>query len=185
MNKQLKSALLVLSEINEPLTTKELVEIGSQKWYLEISWKTPNDSMASVISHDIKYKNEKSYFIRVSAWKFILNPFMKNEIDKKIWEIKKDIHRQSDINIIETWNNNKSYTEDELELIFSLPPTKDNCKKLAKILWRTEHAIEQQYQWGMLSDKMIEEKNIQSNTNWNKNMPCRVVSKRLGWVRTY
>jgi len=86
---------------------------------------------------------------------------------------------------IEIWNNNKPYTEDELELIFSLPPTKDNCRKLAKILWRTEHAIEQQYQWAMLSDKMIEEKNIQNNTNWNKNMPCRVVAKKLWWIRTY
>lgn len=185
MNKQLKSAIIVLNEIQEPLTSKELVEIGSKKWYLEITWKTPNDSMSSVISHDIKYKNEKSYFIRVSAWKFILNPFMKNEIDKKIVEIKREIDKQNFLNIVEVWNNNKPYTEEELELIFSLPPTKDNCRKLAKILWRTEHAIEQQYQWAMLSDKMIEEKNIQNNTNWNKNMPCRVVAKKLWWIRTY
>ena len=82
-------------------------------------------------------------------------------------------------------NKNKPYSVEELELIFSLPPTNENVKKLAKILWRTENGITQQYQWAMLSDAMIEEKNIKHKTNWDKNMPCRRVSKKMGWIRTF
>lgn len=81
--------------------------------------------------------------------------------------------------------NKWKYTTDELELIFSLCPTKDNVKKLAKILNRTERAIEQQYQWAMLSDKAIDIKNKENDTNWNKNMKCREISKKLWWIRTY
>lgn len=79
----------------------------------------------------------------------------------------------------------KTYTEDELEIIFSLPPTKENVKKLAKLLWRTEYWITQQYQWAMLSDKQIELKNKEFNTKWNKDMPCRKIAKKLWRIQTY
>lgn len=87
--------------------------------------------------------------------------------------------------IIPPKNKNKPYSIEELELIFSLPPTHENIKKLANILWRTENGIAQQYQRAMLSDTMIEEKNIKHKTNWDINMPCRRVSKDMGWIRTF
>lgn len=82
-------------------------------------------------------------------------------------------------------NKNKEYSIDELELIFSLPPTKENAEKLAKILWRTVTGIVQQYQRAMLSDKMIEEKNKKHDTNWNPDMKCRRVAKSMWWIQTY
>ncbi len=76
-------------------------------------------------------------------------------------------------------NKGKPYREEELELIFSLPPTIRNIKLLAKVLKRSEHGIEQQYQWAMLRDKTVEEK------WWPKDMPCRKVAKKMWWIQTY
>lgn len=90
---------------------------------------------------------------------------------------------QLDLNISE--NSWKKYTENELEIIFSLPPTINNIKRLSKLLKRTERGISQQYQWAMLSDKMIKEKNIESWTTWDINMPCRKIAKKLWWIQTY
>ena len=166
MNKFLNSAIKVLSEMNIPLHTKIITELALSKWYLKTEWKTPHESMWAVIYTDIKNKWSNSHFIKVKASTFKINKNINNTLEEKI---------------LKKWE----YSYEELEIIFSLPPTKDNIKKLSKILKRSYRAIEQQYQWALLSDSMIDEKNKEYNTNWNKNMKCREVAKKMGWIKTY
>lgn len=167
MNKYIDSAIKVLSKSNIPLHSKTITELALSKWYLKSDWKTPDESMWSIIRDDVNKKWKNSYFIKTEPWYFKLNKNININTEEK------------------SLAKNKEYTTDELELIFSLCPTKDNVKKLAKILNRSERAIEQQYQWAMLSDKAIDIKNKENDTNWNKNMKCREISKKLWWLRTY
>lgn len=166
MNKFINSAIKVLSESDIALHTKTITDLAFAKWYLKSEWKTPHESMWAIIYTDIKDKWKKSYFIKVKPSYFKLNKLV-------------------DLFDVENKPKKWEYTNEELELIFSLCPTTDNIKKLSKILKRSERAIEQQYQWALLSDKMIGEKNKESWNNYNKNMKCRVIAKELWWIRTY
>ncbi len=180
MDKFTKSAIKVLQENdNKPMKVKEITEIAIDKWYLESDWKTPQESMSSRIYIDIKNNWKKSYFNKVNKGVFNLTSYWLDINLENTWENKKDNSAK------EAENKYKPYSEEELELIFSLPPTKENAKKLAKLLWRTEHGIEQQYQWAMLSDAQIDEKNKLHKTKWNKNMKCRKVAKRMWWIQTF
>lgn len=82
-------------------------------------------------------------------------------------------------------NKNKEYTIDELELIFSLPPTKENATRLAKILWRSVRAITNQYQRAMLTDNAIEEKNKKYNAKYDADSKWRRVAKSMWRIQTY
>lgn len=76
-------------------------------------------------------------------------------------------------------NKGKPYTTEELELIFSLTPTKKNAELLWITLKRNPEAIMQQRQRALLTDKAVKEK-------WHnpEHMPNRKMAKKLWWIRT-
>lgn len=56
---------------------------------------------------------------------------------------------------IHTPNKGKPWTDEELEIILSVAPTKENCAKFARIFKRGYGSIEQIYRWAATSDKDI------------------------------
>lgn len=52
-------------------------------------------------------------------------------------------------------NKGRSWSDEELEMILSLPATKENCIKLAKLFRRGYGSIEQIYRWSTTSEKEI------------------------------
>lgn len=82
---------------------------------------------------------------------------------------------------IEEWNTDNSggpYTDEELIVILSEIPTKENCIKLAKCFKRGSGAIEQIYRWAMTSKCEIARKRGKEKfVNQIKR-----ISKEVGWL---
>lgn len=81
----------------------------------------------------------------------------------------------------ESWsteNKGKPWTDDELAVVLSDAPTKDNCIKYAKAFKRGIGSIEQIYRWAMTSKKEIKQK--RGNEKFVNQI--KRVSKKLGWV---
>lgn len=60
-------------------------------------------------------------------------------------------------------NKGKPWTDEELRVIFSFAPNKENILKLAKAFKRGSGSIEQIYRWAATSDKDINEKERQDD----------------------
>ena len=59
---------------------------------------------------------------------------------------------------LDTANKGKPWTDEELEIILSESPTKENCARFARLFKRGYGSIEQIYRWAARSSKEIEEK---------------------------
>lgn len=75
-------------------------------------------------------------------------------------------------------NARKPWTDDELRVIFTTAPTKENCVRLAKSFKRGVGAIQQIYQWASTSQKKIDE--IVPNSSFHKQI--KRVAKEVGWI---
>lgn len=81
----------------------------------------------------------------------------------------------------ENWsieNRGKSWTDDELTVVLSDAPTKQNCEKYAKAFKRGLGSITLIYRWAMTSKKEIKRKRGKEKfINQVKR-----ISRQIGWV---
>lgn len=64
----------------------------------------------------------------------------------------------------DTSNKRKPWTDEELEIILSQAPTKENCAHFARLFKRGYGSIEQIYRWAARSSKEIKEKERENHT---------------------
>lgn len=162
MDRFINAAIEILKEVWRPLHSNTITQEAIKKWILKTIWKTPQESMSSRISTDIKINWKNSFFIRTKPWFYNLNQNRKKKITSKKAE-----------------NQYVKYTDDELKLIFSLPPTEDSIKKLAKVFKREEGWIRQQYQRALLTWEAIKRKGRDPEKS-----RCRKIAKEMWRIRT-
>lgn len=75
-------------------------------------------------------------------------------------------------------NKGNSWTDDELKIILSMSPTKENSLKLAKAFKRGYGSIEQIFRWAATSDKALEEKGREHDSFI---LQIKKVAKEVGW----
>lgn len=78
----------------------------------------------------------------------------------------------------QTPNKGKKWTDEELRVILSDPPTRDNCIKHAKAFGRGYGSLEMIYRWAAASDKDIEERGRADDAFVQQ---VKRVAKELGW----
>lgn len=82
---------------------------------------------------------------------------------------------------IENWNKEnkrKPWAGEELAVVLSDAPTKENCEKYARAFKRGSGSINQIYRWAMVSEKEIRRK------RGGEKFVSQVkrISKKVGWV---
>ncbi|MCH5352288.1 MAG: hypothetical protein J1E06_02345 [Acutalibacter sp.] len=67
-------------------------------------------------------------------------------------------YQKSNENLFDTSNKGQPWTDEELEIILSEAPTKENCARFARLFKRGYGSIEQIYRWAATSSNEIEDK---------------------------
>ena len=98
--------------------------------------------------------------------------------DEKIREIKNLLLRCELETDFDQENKGKSWTDDELKIVLSLPPTKENCLKLAKAFKRGYGSIEQIYRWAVTPKRDLE---IAERENDSFIHQVQRIYKEVGW----
>lgn len=94
-----------------------------------------------------------------------------NLVTKLLIDYEKEHEEQRD-----TSNKGKKWSDEELEIILSDAPTKDNCIKYAKLFKRGYGSIEQIYRWSVTAEiNMTEERKCDSFI-----VQIKQVAKKLG-----
>lgn len=75
-------------------------------------------------------------------------------------------------------NKGKSWTDEELQVVFTFAPTKENCIKLAKAFNRGYGSIEQIFRWAATTDKLIANSERKDDKFINQ---VKRVAKEAGW----
>lgn len=110
----------------------------------------------------------------------VLNDTMINMDDiEKIYVLKKILLQYEEEIAYEKSNKGKAWSDDELRIIFSYPPTRENCLKLAKAFKRGQGSITQIYKWAATSNKTIEQ---QGRADDAFILQIKRISKEQGWV---
>lgn len=78
----------------------------------------------------------------------------------------------------DTSNKGNEWTDDELKVVLSFAPTKENCIKLAKAFKRGYGSIEQIYRWAVISDKDLKNSERKDDKFINQ---IKRVYKEIGW----
>ena len=78
----------------------------------------------------------------------------------------------------DTSNKGNEWTDDELKVVLSFAPTKENCIKLAKAFKRGYGSIEQIYRWAVISDKDLKNSERKDDKFINQ---IKRVYKEMGW----
>ena len=74
-------------------------------------------------------------------------------------------------------NRGESWTDEELRVVLSSAPTKENCVRYAKIFKRGYGSIEQIYRWASAYDQTIREKRPDDVFVAR----IKAIAKELGW----
>ena len=77
-------------------------------------------------------------------------------------------------------NKGKPWTDEELEIILSAAPTKENCVKYARLYKRGYGSIEQIYRWAGTQSKLLAEKDRENDAFI---MQIHRIKKKLGLRR--
>lgn len=77
-----------------------------------------------------------------------------------------------------TENKGQPWTDEELRVVLSFPPTKENILKLAKGFKRSYSSIEQIFRWAVSTDEKIKSKG-RENDSFIKQI--RNLYKEIGW----
>lgn len=77
-----------------------------------------------------------------------------------------------------TENKGQPWTDEELRVVLSFPPTKENILKLAKGFKRSYGSIEQIFRWAVSTDEKIKSKG-RENDSFIKQI--RALYKEIGW----
>lgn len=88
MNKFKEAAIKILRDSTEPLSTNEITKRAIEAGILETTGKTPEKSMAAVITVDIKLNGKGSTFIKSAKGLYLLNK-QKSREDKAKKELAK------------------------------------------------------------------------------------------------
>lgn len=94
-----------------------------------------------------------------------------NLVTKLLIDYEKNHEAQRDIS-----NKGKKWTDEELEIILSDAPTKDNCLKYAKLFKRGYGSIEQIYRWSVTAEVNMSE----DRKNDSFIIQIKKVTKKLG-----
>lgn len=124
--------------------------------------------------------------MKKSEFKSRFSELLNNNIDNlkyedKIFFIKKlltEYEIEVDKKTRVPYNKGNTWSDYELELILSLPSTKENCLKFAKIFGRGYGSIEQIYRWAStpknkLSEERINDSFIQQIMRVKRNLALR------------
>ncbi len=68
-----QAAVKVLKRSDRPLSYNEITYKAIENWLIVTSWKTPEATMNSYISQDIKDYKDNSFFKRTNKWHYIYN----------------------------------------------------------------------------------------------------------------
>ena len=90
------AAIKILEEAKEPLHYNEITKRALEKNLIETSGKTPEETMNSQISTAIKYKGEKTPFIRVKPGYFGLRSNYKESKQDEQAEIEEEIEEEKE-----------------------------------------------------------------------------------------
>lgn len=109
--------------------------------------------------------------------------FFSNEVEEyteteKISLIRSYLHEIEKIQNWEELNKGKSWTDEELKVVFSFAPNKENILKVSKAFKRGYGSIEQIYRWAATPDKVIDEKGRQEDKFV---LQIKRVAKECGW----
>ena len=75
-------------------------------------------------------------------------------------------------------NKGKEWADDELRIVLSFSPNKENCLRLAKAFNRGYGSIEQIFRWAATSEKSIENKGRNEDRFVNQ---VKRIAKECGW----
>lgn len=75
-------------------------------------------------------------------------------------------------------NKGKGWTDEELRVVFTFAPTKENCLNLAKAFNRGYGSIEQIFRWAATTDKSIANSERKEDKFVNQ---IKRVAKEAGW----
>jgi len=87
------------------------------------------------------------------------------------------VEYEKDINY-DMSNKGNEWTDDELKVVLSFAPTKENCIKLARAFKRGYGSIEQIYRWAVISDKDLKNSERKDDKFINQ---IKRVYKEMGW----
>ena len=99
-------------------------------------------------------------------------------MDEKIREVKNFLLRYEIEIDFDQENKGKSWTDDELKIVLSLPPTKENCLKLAKAFRRGYGSIEQIYRWAVTPKRALESTERENDSFIQQ---IQRIYKEVGW----
>lgn len=126
----LNVAYKVLMEEGEPLSYKEITNIGKEKGWLITEGKTPAESMRARLSENILHKKEKSLFMRTSTGMFGLRIWLNGSKEYIAPRFKKSLINEIivvfPINLLEKYVRGPGLyvlpTKDRKEIITELKP---------------------------------------------------------------
>jgi len=103
-----KAAITILKGINRPLSYREITFKAIEDNLISTNWKTPEHTMNSYISQDIKDYWENSFFIRTNKWRYIFNEKCdrdeeKLDENKTKWEIEIDKKEEKNTQFTGKW----------------------------------------------------------------------------------
>jgi len=99
------------------------------------------------------------------------------EWEEKTTIIRKQIIQTEKSRNTDLSNKGKPWTDDELRLILSSPPTQENCMRLAKAFNRGYESIELIFRWAATSQKIID----QRRKDHSFIAQIKRVAKDVGW----
>ena len=79
---------------------------------------------------------------------------------------------------LDTSNKRQAWTDEQLEIILSTAPTRENCARFSRLFKRGYGSVEQIYRWAATSDKEIEETGRSENSFIQQ---IKRVAKKIGF----
>jgi len=122
-------------------------------------------------------KEYKEAFFKLLKTEVITNNNVLSD-NEKIKEVKGYIFEYEKGIDYDISNKGKEWTDDELKIVLSFAPTKENCIKLAKAFKRGYGSIEQIFRWAVVSEKELETKDRLDDKFVHQ---IKKIYKEVGW----
>lgn len=100
------------------------------------------------------------------------------EIEEKISLVKGYLFTEEKTLQHDKDNAGRPWTDNELMMVLSYAPTRENCLKLAKVFERGYGSLEQIFRWATYTDEEMKTKGREKDTFIQQ---VRKVSKKMGW----
>jgi hypothetical protein len=108
---------------------------------------------------------------------------LKSEVEELTWDEKVSAVRRYLVEAeaeqkFDMANKGDKWTDEELRMVLTSVPTKENCMRLAKAYKRGYGGIQQIYQWASAPAAVVKEK--RPNDAFIKQIRC--IAKEVGWI---